>query len=85
LATGTVTSQIAVPFAAFGLKLSPDGRTLYVPHPAAGRVTAVDSQTGLVMRSYAVGGIPRRISFDRATGRAVVSNEGGWLDYLFLP
>jgi YVTN family beta-propeller protein len=85
LATGTVTSQIAVPFAAFGLKLSPDGRTLYVTHPAAGRVTALDSQTGLVMRSYAVGGIPRRISFDRATGRAVVSNEGGWLDYLFLP
>jgi YVTN family beta-propeller protein len=85
LATGTVTSPIAVPFVAFGLKLAPDGRTLYVTHPAAGRVTALDIQTGLVIRSYAVGGIPRRISFDRATGRAVVTNEAGWLDYLFLP
>jgi len=85
LATGTVTSQIAVPFAAFGLKLSPDGRTLFVTHPSGGRVTAVNPETGLVVRSFAVGGIPRRIAFDRATGRAIVTNEGGWLDYLFLP
>jgi len=85
LATGTVTSQIAVPFAAFGLKLSPDGRTLFVTHPSGGRVTAVNPETGLVVRSFAVGGTPRRIAFDRATGRAIVTNEGGWLDYLFLP
>ncbi len=85
LTTGTVTSQITVPFVAFGLKLSPDGRTLFVTHPSAGRVTAVNPETGLVVRSFAVGGTPRRIAFDRATGRAIVTNEGGWLDYLFLP
>jgi YVTN family beta-propeller protein len=85
VATGTVTSSISVPFATFGLKLSPDGRTLYVTHPSAGRVTALDRQTGLEIRSFPVGGTPRRISFDRVTGRAIVANEGGWLDYLFLP
>jgi YVTN family beta-propeller protein len=85
IATGAVTSQITTPSVAFGLKLAPDGRTLYVTHPSSGRVSAIDRLTGVLIRSFAVGGSPRRISFDRATGRAVVANEAGWLDYLFLP
>jgi len=48
------------------------------------RATAGDL-TDLITRRFAVGGTPRRISFDRATGRAIVTNEDGWIDYLFLP
>ena len=85
LASGTVISEFSVTFGSFGLKLAPDGRTLYVTHPSAGRVDAIDRQTGVITRRFAVGGTPRRISFDRATGRAIVTNEDGWIDYLFLP
>jgi DNA-binding beta-propeller fold protein YncE len=45
----------------------------------------IDRTSGQVLRTFSVGGMPRRIAFDRGTGRAFVSNEAGWLDFLPLP
>ena len=83
-ATGAVTSKITTPAGVFGLKLAIDGKTLWATEPS-GSVLVIDRLSGQVSRTFSVGGIPRRIAFDRATGRAVVSNEFGWLDYLTAP
>jgi YVTN family beta-propeller protein len=83
-ATGAVASQIKTSAGVFGLKLAVDGRTLWATQPW-GAVLVIDRLSGQVSRTFSVGGIPRRIAFDRATGRAVVSNEFGWLDYLTAP
>jgi DNA-binding beta-propeller fold protein YncE len=83
-ATGAVASQIKTNAGVFGLKLGLDGKALWATQPS-GTVLVIDRLTGQVSRTFSVGGIPRRIAFDRATGRAVVSNEFGWLDYLTAP
>jgi DNA-binding beta-propeller fold protein YncE len=83
-ATGAVTSKITTPAGVFGLELAIDGKTLWATEPS-GNVLVIDRLSGQVSRTFSVGGIPRRIAFDRATGRAVVSNEFGWLDYLTAP
>jgi YVTN family beta-propeller protein len=83
--TGAVTSRISTGAGVFGLKLAPDGRSLYATQPSAGLVLVIDRTTGLNVHTFSVGGIPRRVAFDRATGRALVSNEFGWLDYLTSP
>jgi YVTN family beta-propeller protein len=84
-ATGAVASRISTGAGVFGLKLAPDGRSLYATQPSAGQVLVIDRTTGQIVRTFSVGGIPRRVAFDRATGRALVSNEFGWLDYLTSP
>ena len=84
-ASGVVTGQVATAAGIFGLKLALDGKSLYATQPGAGKVLVLDRLTGQVTRTFSVGGIPRRIAFDKATGRAVVSNEFGWLDYLAAP
>jgi len=83
-ATGVVTSQISTNAGVFGLKLAPDGKSLYAAQPS-GAVLVIDRLSGTISRTFSVGGIPRRIAFDRSTGRAVVSNEAGWFDYLAAP
>ena len=83
-ATGAVTNQIMTGSGVFGLKLSLDGKSLYAAQPS-GKVLVIDRLTGQITRTFSVGGIPRRIAFDKASGRAVVSNENGWLDYLSAP
>ena len=80
--TGTVTARFLTDAGIFGLKVAPDTRFLYATEPLAGRVLVLDRATGGVTRTFTVGGIPRRIAFDRTSGRVVVSNEFGWLDIL---
>ena len=67
--------------AAFGMRLSPDGATLYVSGARLGRVYLIDRATRTLRQTLEVGGFPRRIAFT-ATRRALVANEGGWVDYL---
>jgi serine/threonine-protein kinase len=83
--TGTLTTRFVTSSGVFGLKLSPDGKSLYATEPAAGKVLVIDRVTGVVSHTFSVDGMPRRVAFDRATGRAIVSNEAGWLDFLPLP
>ncbi|MGH7676420.1 MAG: Ig-like domain-containing protein [Gemmatimonadales bacterium] len=79
-ATGAVIGTIPLPGDAFGLALSPDGTTLYAGIPGA--VAVINRAARTVERMAPVGGLPRRISFDPGTGRAVVANAAGWVDIL---
>jgi YVTN family beta-propeller protein len=66
----------------FGLGLSPDGKFLYVADPFSGTVKLVDRVSRIVLRTIPTGGSPRRVAFDPATGIALVTNEGGWVDFV---
>jgi YVTN family beta-propeller protein len=80
--TGVATSHLTAGAGVFGLALAPSGGSLYATEPGAGQIVVLDLTTGQVSRTFTVGGIPRRLAFDRATGIAVASNEAGWIDYL---
>jgi YVTN family beta-propeller protein len=66
----------------FGLGLSPDGKFLYVADAFTGNVKLIDRVSRIVLRTIATGGTPRRLAFDPATGTALVTNEGGWVDFV---
>jgi DNA-binding beta-propeller fold protein YncE len=63
----------------FGLGLSPDGKFLYV---VGGNVRIYDRASLALLRTVTTGGGPRRVAFDPVTGIAIVTNEGGWVDFI---
>jgi YVTN family beta-propeller protein len=82
LSDGVDTGVIPGTPSAFGMALSPDGTLLYVTSPQASRVEVVDRSTHTVLRTYLVGGNPRRVAVKADGSAAVVANEGGWVDFL---
>ena len=62
------------------MALSPDGTQLYVAKD--GNVTIVDRASLSTVTTVPVGGIARRVAFDRHGLHAVVANEGGWVDVI---
>jgi large repetitive protein len=82
---GLATNQLKqrVPGAGgFGLGLSPDGKFLYVASSFAGEIRIIDRLSRVVLRTITVGGTPRRVAFDPASGIALVTNESGWVDFV---
>lgn len=75
-ATGTLTSTISIGGPSFGMALTPDAKQLWVTE-TSGVVVVVDVATHAVVRTLNVGGIPRRIAFDRFGSLAIVSDEDG--------
>jgi DNA-binding beta-propeller fold protein YncE/uncharacterized protein YjdB len=63
----------------FGMAISPDGEFLYLAAGAELRI--VDRASGTLVRTVSVGGNARRIAFSSG-GVAVVTNEGGWVDFV---
>lgn len=57
--------------------LAPDGRTLFVSMPAAGKVAAVDTSTWTVRRSIATGGRPGRVALQPDGARLWVASDQG--------
>jgi YVTN family beta-propeller protein len=78
--SGAVIGAIGLPGGAFGLALAPDGTTLYATLIHSGRVAVINRVTRAVLRILPVGGAPRRLGFDPASGHAVVANEAGFVD-----
>jgi YVTN family beta-propeller protein len=66
----------------FGIGLSPDGKFLYVADSYNGGVKVIDRVSRVVLRTITSGGIPRRVAFDPTSGTAIVTNEGGWVDFI---
>jgi DNA-binding beta-propeller fold protein YncE len=64
---------------AFGLKGTPDDIQLYATYPGAGLIRIIDRATRTVGPTLAVGGIPRRIAFDRLGLTALIPNEAGFV------
>jgi YVTN family beta-propeller protein len=66
----------------FGLGLSPDGKFLYVASSFGGEIRVIDRVSRVVVRTIVVGGTPRRVGFDPASGIALVTNESGWVNFV---
>jgi YVTN family beta-propeller protein len=81
LQTGTLAVVVGVS-GAFGLARSNDNSTLFATVPGTGRVAVIDRANRTVTRWVLTGGTPRIVAFDPLDGKAVVANEGGWLDVL---
>lgn len=80
-ATRTPLAPIEVGESALDIALSPDQAMLYVVH-LDGYLTIRNAITGAFLGGWIVGGMPRRVAFDRRGTTAVVSNENGWIDYI---
>ncbi|MER7926222.1 phosphoesterase [Streptomyces sp. NPDC096057] len=82
-ADGTLASPTAVPIPADGTKqalvgaavFSADGSTVYSAVNGQNKVVAIDTATGTVRQSWAVGTAPRGLAL--VGGKLYVSNEGG--------
>jgi YVTN family beta-propeller protein len=78
-ASGSVKTSIDVGAPVFGLSLTPDNAQLYATSPEAGMVWIIDRASRAQVKALPIGGTPRRIAFDEAGTRAVVSNEAGFV------
>jgi DNA-binding beta-propeller fold protein YncE len=56
------------------------GRFLYLA--GCGKVRIFDRASRALLVTVETGGDPRRIGFDPATGTAIVTNTGGWVNFI---
>lgn len=67
----------------FGLGLNPANGFLYVSTSYYGsRVHVIDPVTRSIVRVIHTGDVPRRIGFAPSGNVGIVTNEGGWVDYI---
>lgn len=64
----------------FGLAVTPDGAQLYVTSPQTGDLAVIDRATLRVVKTIKLGGMPRRVAFDKRGRIAVIANEENWVD-----
>lgn len=86
---GTLAGTVNLPhplggtLGGFGIALNPANGYLYISMSYLGAAVAVvDPVTRTLKRTIAVGGTPRRISFNAAGSLGVVANENGWVDFI---
>ena len=66
----------------YGLLRTPSNAFLVVGCVLNGLVEVLNPNTGALIETLNVGGRPRELSYDAATGSILVPNEGGWVDIL---
>lgn len=64
----------------FGLAVTPDGAQLYVTSAGTGELAIIDRARRAVVNKIFLGGVPRRVAFDRSGRTAVIANERNWVD-----
>ena len=64
---------------AFGLKPTPDGAQLYATYPGLGLIRIIEVGSRTLGPTVVVGGVPRRVAFDRTGGAALIPNEAGFV------
>jgi len=77
-----VTTYVTPGCNGYGLLRTPDNRFLVVGCVLNGLVEVLNPSTGAMIETLNVGGRPRELSYDAATGSILVPNEGGWVDIL---
>jgi len=75
MASGKRQASVAVSGEPEGVKLSADGKTVYVTSEVASRVQAVDVSSGRIVAQIAVGKRPRRLALTPDGTQLWVSNE----------
>jgi len=84
LTANTLSGSVAlVGGGGFGVGVNPVNGLLYVSTSYYGsRVHVIDPITRTVAREIYTGGVPRRIVFSPSGDVGIVTNEGGWVDYI---
>jgi YVTN family beta-propeller protein len=77
-ATGITTRRVGVP-GAFGIAITPDGRTLFVT-TNTGKIAVIDIPSGTVTKTESTEGQPRQILVLPDGNTALAANAGGWID-----
>lgn len=81
VATNSFITTYATPdCSGYGLVRTPD--FLVVGCVSQGFVEVLDPNTGALIETLNLGGAPRELSYDPASGSIIVPNEGGWVDIL---
>ncbi len=66
----------------FGLVLTPDGAQIVLSRAIAGDVVILDRATFALVRTFALGGAPRRVALTRDGLTLVVANESGSVTFI---
>jgi YVTN family beta-propeller protein len=77
LATGAEVARVALGAGGFGLAVAPDQTQVWVTAPAVGRVFVLDRASRTIRSGIDVGGVPRRLAFDRSGALLVIADEAG--------
>lgn len=70
------------PVAVFGLRLTPDGKQVWVTSPQRHRVYIIDTESRSIIDTLITGGTPRRIDFNKDGTIGVITNQDGWVDFV---
>jgi DNA-binding beta-propeller fold protein YncE len=81
LSSGKCVARVEQARGAVSLAASPNHRLLYAAHPREGRVSVIDIPSLTPRGTLATGGRPGQTVFDHRA-RAIITNEGGWVDLL---
>jgi YVTN family beta-propeller protein len=84
VATRQIVKYVDVGYAPNGFAVHPDGRILYVSSFLGGSVTEIDMYTGVVLRTFWIGGVPQEMALDRRGRHLYVANEAGFLNEIDL-
>jgi len=82
LETGAEIARVALGAGGFGLAVTPDQTEVWVTAPAAGRVFVLDRASRTIRSTTDVGGVPRRLAFDRSGALVVIADEAGAIRFV---
>jgi YVTN family beta-propeller protein len=82
LETGAEVARVALGAGGFGLAVTPDQTQIWVTAPAAGRVFVLDRASRTIRSTIDVGGLPRRLAFDRSGAQVVIADEAGTIRFV---
>ena len=83
--TRQVVGSVEVGFLPNAFAVHPDERIMYVSAAFGGTVTEIDMFTGMVLRTFTVGGLPQDMAVSRKGEHLYVGNEAGYLNEIHLP
>lgn len=82
--TNQIIQNVDVGLAPLAFVVAPDNRIIYVSAFLNGTVSEFDMFTGVVLRTFTVGGIPQGMAITRKGDRLYVANESGYLTEITL-
>ncbi|MSR06836.1 MAG: hypothetical protein EXR93_07215 [Gemmatimonadetes bacterium] len=80
ISNGALIEDIPLPGGPFGLRVSPNGQFITVTLAGDGKIVIFDRVLRRIVRTFNVGGKPRRIAFDATSATMAVANELNGVD-----
>lgn len=82
LVRGAEVARVSLGAGGFGIAVTPDQAQIWVTAPHTGQVFVLDRMSRSIVTTIAVGGIPRRLAFDRFGATAVIADETGTIRFV---